>query len=153
MSNIPSKGSIEAREALRPQKIHVYAVEITRTTEDRVTPQGFAYSPPLESPVTTTTFYWEGNLFPSQSIPGGTQDLIHSFGFREGIEELAENFAENYRDRQNPNLHGTDAVSYSLAFEPPSGKTLEGLRALSSAERQAFLAAFQRANIKATTGN
>lgn len=143
----------EVREALKPQPIHIYAVQTTRATEDWVTSQGFGRSKPLNRPETTTTFYWEGNLFPNQSMPGNAQGLTHSFGFRGSIEQLAENFAENYRGRQNPDLQNLGSASYSFTFEPPNGNTLEGARVLSSTEKEEFLTAFQRANIKATTGN
>jgi hypothetical protein len=150
----------ETGELHRTSAINIFAIDdkVTRTHEDHVTQQGFGYSSPLAKPeVTKSTYYrWEGRLHPNAAErttnPEGTQSL----NVRDSLEELAENFAQNYRDRQDPVLQQRGEASYSLQFQPTQEQIYElkktspdvarVVRGLNQEEQEKFMAAFRKAN-------
>jgi hypothetical protein len=78
---------------------------------------------------------------------------------QDDIEKLAQNFADNYRQRQNPDLQKKGESSYSLKFEPSEEvirkfKERHGenatLRGLNAEEQKRFMDAFRKANEEAT---
>ncbi|MGD0576658.1 MAG: hypothetical protein ABSA74_01105 [Candidatus Staskawiczbacteria bacterium] len=142
----------EEKENL-PSEISIYATQETITDEGMATPKGYPYSRKLEKPQTRTTYHWEGPIFLE---PGKTP--YSSMGKAE-IDDLAENFANNYRIHQNPELQKRGESSYSLKFGAPE-KTIEEMkkkypsgrisfRDLTPKEQDEFLEAFQKDNQRA----
>jgi len=144
----------------RPSIINIYAVEdtVTKTHDDHVTRQGFGYSSPLAQPqITNETFYrWQGRLQPNAAEQTTNPQGVESSNSRSSIEELAENFAQNYRDRQDPVLQKKGDTSYSLQFQPTQAQLTElmktnaevarVIRALNPDEQRRFMEAFHEAN-------
>jgi hypothetical protein len=116
--------------------ISVYAVEQTRTHQDRVTEQGFGISTPLKEPQTTVAYLWKGRLH------GSAPDVISTSGVGANPETCAKNFSPNYLSHQNLEGERKGIPSYRLDFKPPKGDAQEGARALSPDERDRFNRAF-----------
>lgn len=151
----PEKGELN-----RPSTVNIFAIEdkTTKTHEDHVTKQGFGYSTPLATPeVSESTYYkWQGRLHPNPAQRASKPEGFQSSNVRDSLEELAENFAQNYRDRQDPVLQQRGQASYSLEFQPTQDQIEElrkanpdvarVVRGLNQEEQKRFMAAFQKAN-------
>jgi len=152
-------------ELHRASTINIFAIEdkTTKTHEDHVTKQGFGYSSPLARPeVSESTYYrWQGRLHPIAAQRATNPEGVQSSNSRGSLEELAENFAQNYRDRQDPVLQQQNEASYSLQFQPTK-EQLEELRkanqdvarvvrGLNPEEQKRFMDSFLKAN-KAAVG-
>jgi len=141
--------SQESKENLT-STINVYAIETTKTEENFVSKQGFGHTEKLKSPQRSVSYHWEGKLH------NQTEDYVGSSGGRDSIEDLAENFSDNYMTHQNPKLKNEGKPSYGFSFTPPQeaekqysgGKTVR-VRGLSGEEQERFLEAFKKANKKA----
>jgi hypothetical protein len=128
----------------------VYAVETTKTTRDEVSAQGFGYTSPLAVPQKETHFVWQGELF------NGPGSLSGSSNARKELDQLASNFADNYR-RSLCHLSVAQGTSpYDIHFGVPAdirqsyvGDEHERVRNLTDVEREAFVTAFREANRKA----
>ncbi|OGV97582.1 hypothetical protein A2W24_06085 [Microgenomates group bacterium RBG_16_45_19] len=150
----------ERGELHRTSKINIFAIDdkVTKTHEDHVTKQGFGYSSPLAKPeVSESTHYrWEGELHPNAAERVSRPDYVSSSNVRDSIEALAENFAQNYRDRQDPVLQQRGEASYSLQFQPTQEQIDELMktnpdvarvvRGLKPEEQETFMNAFRKAN-------
>ena len=143
-----------------PSIIHIYAIDTTQTTADHVTAQGFGYSSPLKQPIHHTSYRWEGSLHPNEyerNNPKSREGYQGAFNVRDTLPSLAENFAEQYRSRQDPVLQTASKSSYLLEFEPPPEDknapikfNPEGTpRKLTLTEQNLFIKEFQDANRKA----
>jgi len=150
----------EAREDL-PSEINLYVVEQTKTHEDAVTERGSGYSSELKAPQRESNYFWEGELQPSEferKNPNPQKGIGKSSMSQGDIEKLAQGFAYNYRERQNPDLSARGESSYFLKFNP-SPETLRGLRekygegvvvrGFNVDEQRRFDAAFREANAAA----
>lgn len=147
---------LHGAELHKASTINIFAIQDTKTYEDRVTKQGFGVSTPLATPQESTYYRWQGRLHPNPAErttqPEGTQ----SSNIRDSLEELAENFAHNYRDRQDPVLQQRGEASYSLQFQPTQEQIEElkktnpdvarVVRGLTQEEQERFMTAFKKAN-------
>lgn len=147
--------------------INIFAITdtVTKTHKDCFTKGGWGYSSTLVEPeVSKETYYrWEGQLHPNAAERGvNRSEYVKSYNVKTSIEELAENFAQNSRDTQDPGLKKRGKDSYSLKFQPTKEQIDELMktspsnvervvRDLTSEERERFMDAFRKAN-KAATG-
>lgn len=159
---LPTEHTIKPENLNEPSTIRVVALvtNFLKTQEDHVTAQGFGYSSPLEKPVQVneTAYKWEGLLHPNaaeRQAPKSREGYRGASNIKNSVTELAENFAQNADQRQNPTLQLSGKDSYTFNFEPlvteDAVKTLPDhtkMRALDSQEQDAFLRAYEEAKKK-----
>lgn len=142
-----------------PSDMYVYASEheVTETSRDYFTKQGFGISEPLDAPATRrgTSYSWQGRIHPYKEEVG----LSH---FDNGkLEVVASSFSSTYMGHQNPELKKQGLSSYRLLFDPSEEvindfeKTNKwgtqhgekhSIRPLTEQEQEEFLKAFRAAN-------
>jgi hypothetical protein len=153
----------EAGELHKKSIVNVFAIEdlTTKTSEDHVTGQGFGYSSPLEKPMQSNqvAYRWEGMIHPTALQAKSKPEMIRAYNVRDTLQELAENFAQQYREHQDSLLQANGESSYAIQFAPTQEQVAELLetsaqvqrvvRGLKPDEQEAFMSAFAKANAEA----
>lgn len=152
--------SAESAELHKKSTVNIFAIadEVTRSSVDHMTARMSGYSTPLETPQVTNTlqYRWEGMIHPNEAQRAGGQADVRAYNVNDSLAGLAENFAAQYRDHQDPTLQAQNESSYALSFEA-TNEQLQSLmdtnsdvkrviRGLNAEEQKQFMEAFNKAN-------